>query len=82
MEEVAKRDNRADLGRDPAFLSRDGCNIWSSSAEVKPQQMEDANYLMKHSSFQTSHSLITSRITEAHQRPRGQIKGMQALRTP
>ena len=40
--------------------------------------------LMKHSSFQTQgHSLITLRITEAHQETIwGQIKGVLALHTP
>ena len=46
--------------------------------------MEDINYLMKPSSFQREgHSLITLKITEAHQETtRVQIRGMQALNTP
>ena len=44
----------------------------SSSAEIKPHQMEDVNHLMKYSSFQREgHSLIISRTSW------GQIKGMQ-----
>ena len=40
----------------------------NSSVEQNPQQMEDVNYLMKHSSFQREgHSLITLRTTEAYQ---------------
>ena len=53
----------------------------SSSAELKPHQMEDVNCLMKHSSFQREgHSLITLRTTEAHQETTwGQIKGTTKL---
>ena len=46
--------------------------------------MEDAHYLMKHSSFQReSHSSITSETTEAHQEATwGQTKAVQALHAP
>ena len=56
----------------------------SSSAEWKPQQLEDVSYLMKHSSLQREgHSLITLRAREAHPETMwGQIKGVQALHTP
>ena len=45
--------------------------------------MEDVNFLIKHSSFQTEgQSLVTLRTTEAHQETAGdQIKEMQALHT-
>ena len=65
--------------------SRDAhSSIFESSAELNSHQMEDVNYLMKHSSFQReSHSLITSKTTEAHQETTwGQIKGVQALHAP
>ena len=55
----------------------------NSSVEQNPQQMEDVNYLMKHSSFQREgHSLITLRTTEAYQENIwDQIRGVQSLYT-
>lgn len=56
--------------------------LWA--AEWKPQQLEDVNCLMEHSSLQREgRSLITLRTREAHQEAFwGQIKGVQALHTP
>ena len=54
----------------------------SSSAELKPQQVEDVNYVMKRSSFwRKGHSLVTRRTTELIRRtPEARLKDCRTCR--
>ena len=62
----AVRNNSATLGQGPGSTSKDTHNIFELFQRTKIPN-KHINYLMRHSSFQRGHSLITSRTTEAHQ---------------
>ena len=62
----AVRNNSATLGQGPGSTSKDTHNIFELFQRTKIPN-KHINYLMRHSSFQRGHSLITSGTTEAHQ---------------